>query len=184
MKSTEVQAELGTRNEQNEVSLDGENSFLLVTLKPNGAIEFCKKPQQVSGLSDSEGESFSWMTIFHPQDAERVKDELSVAWKTGEPLEPEARLRRADGEYRWYLMKSCTTRGRGRKYRQVAWNQDRHRGAQAGGGLVHRRESPSQDDMRSGDTHTVILDGLCRLVEEVSDGAIASILLLDPNDHV
>ena len=33
-----------------------------------------------------------------------------------------------------------------------------------------------------GDSSPVILDGLCRLVEEVSDESLASILLLDPND--
>lgn len=178
----EVQQVQEEGNEQREISLDAKNSFLVVTLKPNGAIEFCKKPQQVSGLSDSEGESFSWMTIFHPQDAERVKDELSVALRTGEPLETEARLRRADGEYRWYLMSLAPLEDEDANI--VKWHgtkidiEERKRAE-----VLFIGENRLLRMIARGDTHTVILDGLCRLVEEVSDGAIASILLLDPNDY-
>ena len=42
--------------------------------------------------------------IFHPEDAERVTDERSSKIKLGMPFELEARVRRNDGIYRWFLI--------------------------------------------------------------------------------
>ena len=41
--------------------------------------------------------------ITHPEDAESLKEGVRQAMSRGEPFETEARLRRHDGEYRWFL---------------------------------------------------------------------------------
>jgi PAS domain S-box-containing protein len=41
--------------------------------------------------------------LFHPQDAERISSERASKFRSGSPYEFEARLRRRDGQYRWFL---------------------------------------------------------------------------------
>lgn len=41
--------------------------------------------------------------VFHPDDLERVRAEHQTAFATGEPFEIELRIRRNDGQYRWFL---------------------------------------------------------------------------------
>jgi transcriptional regulator with GAF, ATPase, and Fis domain len=44
-------------------------------------------------------------TLFHPQDAERMRCEQPSKFRSGSPYEFEARLRRRDGQYRWFLFR-------------------------------------------------------------------------------
>jgi PAS domain S-box-containing protein len=46
----------------------------------------------------------------HPEDAERVAESWRRKMPAGEPFEDEIRLRRADGEYRWFLVRTMPLR--------------------------------------------------------------------------
>jgi PAS domain S-box-containing protein len=46
----------------------------------------------------------------HPEDIPRVLEKWSAAMAAGEPYEDEMRLRRADGEYRWFLIRTVPLR--------------------------------------------------------------------------
>ena len=48
------------------------------------------------------------MNAFHPED--RAEEEWRAAFAAGEPFEKEARLRRADGAYRWFLLRAMPLR--------------------------------------------------------------------------
>ena len=48
------------------------------------------------------------MNEFHPED--RAEEEWRAAFAAGEPFEREARLRRADGAYRWFLLRAVPLR--------------------------------------------------------------------------
>jgi C4-dicarboxylate-specific signal transduction histidine kinase len=48
------------------------------------------------------------MNAFHPED--RAEEEWRAAFAAGEPFEKEARLRRADGAYRWFLLRGVPLR--------------------------------------------------------------------------
>ncbi len=54
-------------------------------------------------LDDSLGDG--WNKPFHPEDAPRAGEAWRKATSTVSPYEIESRLRRADGEYRWWLMR-------------------------------------------------------------------------------
>jgi formate hydrogenlyase transcriptional activator len=74
--------------------------------QPDGSME-CLNGQfyEYTGLSQDEPPGRAWESFVHPDDLERV----SSYWKahrSGEPAEIEFRLRRFDGEYRWFLVRA------------------------------------------------------------------------------
>ncbi len=48
-------------------------------------------------------QGWGWTAAIHPEDVAGIVDKWRTALATGEPFEAEARVRRADGEYRWFL---------------------------------------------------------------------------------
>ena len=64
-----------------------------------------------TGLSLEEGVGWTWMKALHPED--KAMDDWRTALAAGEPFEKGARLRRADGEYRRFLLRlfRCATSG-------------------------------------------------------------------------
>jgi PAS domain S-box-containing protein len=57
------------------------------------------------GLAFEEWRNADLNTLFHPQDAERVTSQQESNFRSGTPYEFEARLRRRDGQYRWFLFR-------------------------------------------------------------------------------
>ena len=52
----------------------------------------------------------AWKSTNHPDDLDRALNKWQAALATGEPLELETRYRRADGQYRWFLVRSVPLR--------------------------------------------------------------------------
>jgi PAS domain S-box-containing protein len=72
---------------------------------PSGSADFLNRHfRKYTGLSLEEGLSWGWMNAFHPDD--RLMEEWRQAFAAGQPFEKEARLRRADGRYRWFLIRA------------------------------------------------------------------------------
>ena len=57
------------------------------------------------GLTLKEWKTSALDRLLHPQDAERVTREAPGKFQSGSPHETEARLRRKDGQYRWFLFR-------------------------------------------------------------------------------
>jgi formate hydrogenlyase transcriptional activator len=57
------------------------------------------------GLTLEEWQGADMDTLLHPQDAQRVMRECLDKFRSGSPYEFEARLRRRDGQYRWFLFR-------------------------------------------------------------------------------
>ncbi len=55
-------------------------------------------------------EDLFWREYLHPDDRERTLERWSYSLKTGEPYEIDYRLRRHDGEYRWFLAQGLPER--------------------------------------------------------------------------
>ena len=70
--------------------------------------------------------------LFHPEDVERLKEERQRALSGDRPFENEQRIRREDGQYRWFLFRYNPLRGpEGRVLRWYATATDIHERKQA-----------------------------------------------------
>jgi PAS domain S-box-containing protein len=72
---------------------------------PDGAVDFLNQRwREYTGLSLQEAIDEPTRTV-HPDDLPRALQKWSVDMPAGDPYEDEMRLRRADGEYRWFLIR-------------------------------------------------------------------------------
>jgi PAS domain S-box-containing protein len=73
---------------------------------PDGPNEFLNKRwHEYTGLSPEESHGWGWKTAFHPEDLPALMEKWQELLVTGEPGEIEARLRRHDGVFRWFLIR-------------------------------------------------------------------------------
>jgi len=80
------------------------------SLLPDGAVEFVNQRWlDYTGLSLEEALEDA-IHIVHPEDLPSVMEKWSVDMAAGETCEYEMRLRRADGEYRWFLVRTVPLR--------------------------------------------------------------------------
>ncbi len=78
---------------------------------PDGSNEFLNQRwHDYTGLSEEEAHGWGWRFAFHPDDLENLLDTWKGLLLSGEPGEIEARLRRFDGEYRWFLIRAAPHR--------------------------------------------------------------------------
>jgi PAS domain S-box-containing protein len=76
---------------------------------PDGSADFLNmRFLEYTGLSLEKGMGWGWMEAFHPDD--RLKEEWRAALAAGKPFEKEARLRRADGVWRWFQIRAVPLR--------------------------------------------------------------------------
>ena len=73
---------------------------------PDGPNEFLNKRwHEYTGLSPEESHGWGWQAAFHPEDIPPLMERWRELLVSGEPGEIEARLRRHDGVYRWFLIR-------------------------------------------------------------------------------
>src|SRR5262249_54476743 len=78
---------------------------------PDGSAEFLNQRWlEYTGLTLKEGLDWGGKVAVHTEDLARFMDRWRAALAEGKPLETEARLRRADGEYRWLLIRAVPLR--------------------------------------------------------------------------
>jgi PAS domain S-box-containing protein len=74
--------------------------------RPDGNVDFFNQRWlDYTGLTLSEAHDWGWAKAFHPDDLGRVNDYWRSHILSGEPAEMEARIRKADGSYRWFLVR-------------------------------------------------------------------------------
>ena len=75
--------------------------------RPDGPNEFVNKGwHEYTGLSEEQSHGWGWQTAFHPDDLPGLMEKWIKMLTSGEPDEIEARLRRHDGVYRWFLIRA------------------------------------------------------------------------------
>src|SRR5271163_4431149 len=73
---------------------------------PDGSNEFLNRRwHEYTGLSPEESRGWGWQTAIHPDDRDSLLEKWRGVLVTGESAEMEARLRRHDGVFRWFLMR-------------------------------------------------------------------------------
>jgi PAS domain S-box-containing protein len=78
---------------------------------PEGQVDFVNdRWLQFTGSALDEAFGWKWETVLHPDDRTRVVADWHAALKHGQAMESEARVRRADGEYCWWLIRNAPLR--------------------------------------------------------------------------
>jgi PAS domain S-box-containing protein len=81
--------------------------ILAWSARADGGVDFFNQRWlDYTGLTQSEAHGWGWANAFHPDDLGRVSDHWRSHILSGEPGEIEARLRRFDGSYRWFLLRA------------------------------------------------------------------------------
>ena len=133
---------------------------------------------EYTGLATEQARDWGWTVALHPDDVNGLVDYWRSVLDSGEPGEMEARLRRFDGVYRWFLFRATPSfDADGRVVKWFGTNtdiEDRKRGEclLAGENLVLEMTA------RGGSLES-ILEALCRVVEQTASGCLCSVLLID-----
>jgi PAS domain S-box-containing protein len=78
---------------------------------PDGAVDFVNNRWlQYTGLSREDSLGWRWTATIHRDDFTRATDYWRAVLLSGEPAELEQRLRRSDGEFRWFLCRYVPVR--------------------------------------------------------------------------
>jgi PAS domain S-box-containing protein len=109
---------------------------------PDGAVQFRNRRWvEYTGLSQlGKAEEVGKIAV-HPEDVDRIVRRMGASFASGEPFEEEMRIRRTDGEYRWFLSRAVPLRDKRGKV--VKWYgaatdiQDRKRAEELQGELAH-----------------------------------------------
>jgi formate hydrogenlyase transcriptional activator len=74
---------------------------------PDGSKEFLNQRwHEYTGLSPAEAHGWGWKVVVHPDDLDRLLEEWQVILASRASGEMEVRIRRFDGEYRWFLVRA------------------------------------------------------------------------------
>jgi PAS domain S-box-containing protein len=156
---------------------------MVFSVRPDGSTEFVSQNwQEYAGLSLENTTGAGWQTTIHPDDLETHLIKWRASLANGQPFENEVRHRRANGEYRWFLVRAVPLRderGNALRWYGILTDIDDRKRAEA----LLTGEKRILDMVAKGDSLPQILDSLCRLVEEQASGVLASILLVD-GDHL
>ena len=80
---------------------------LVTRATPDGALDFINNRWlEFLGVSMETVNGWGWTKVTHPEDLENFLNAWRSAMDSGKPLEAEARVRRADGHYRWLLIRA------------------------------------------------------------------------------
>jgi PAS domain S-box-containing protein len=78
---------------------------------PTGFVEFLNQRWlEFTGLSAEQASGFGWSVAIHSDDAKGLIDYWQAALTSGTEVDVEARMRRFDGQYRWFLFRASPLR--------------------------------------------------------------------------
>jgi formate hydrogenlyase transcriptional activator len=146
---------------------------------PDGTTEFLNRRWlDYTGLSLKEALGWGWTSAVHPVDREKLVATWRALIDSGEPGEESARLRRFDGEYRWFLFRVVPARDEAgaivRWYGTNTEIEDLHR-AQA----LIATEKKTMEMIGSGLSLQATLENLCDTIDAQSPKIVSAVLLMD-----
>jgi len=79
--------------------------------RPDGSVDFINQRfLEFTGRSMQDILGRGWESLLHPEDLTSYVGQWQAAVAIGEPMESEARVRRADGDFRWLLIRNVPLR--------------------------------------------------------------------------
>ena len=154
---------------------------LIWTALPDGSIDFLNRRWcDYTGLTPAEGGVWGWTSVVHPDDLPRLLEHWPSLLAASEPGEIDARLRRSDGSFRWFVFRAVRLRdddGQTIKWYGQATDIDDRRRAE----VMLAAENRVLELVVKRESLPVVLDALCRFAEEAATNALCSVLLVAPD---
>ena len=151
---------------------------------PDGAVQFRNRRWvEYTGLPQLGKAEEAGTIAVHPEDRDRIERRMGASFASGEPFEEEMRIRRTDGEYRWFLCRCVPLRDKRGKV--VKWYgaatdiQDRKRAEQLQADLAHTNRVSTLGELVASISHE-----LAQPITATTNNAKASLRWLqrDPPD--
>src|SRR5580704_9416732 len=96
---------LGQEAARLQTVIDMVPSFLWTSF-PDGSKEYLNKRwYEYTGLTLEQGKGWGWKVVVHPDNLDQLVREWLALLDSPKPGELETRIRRFDGEYRWFLIR-------------------------------------------------------------------------------
>jgi PAS domain S-box-containing protein len=148
---------------------------------PDGSVEFANPRWfEYTGLSPEEARSLGWKAAIHADDLETMMIKGQALLASGQPGEIEARMRRRDGEYRWFLIRAKPLRNeQGDVVKWYGTNTDIEDRKRAESLLA--AEKRTLEMIAGGARLTDILENLCDTIDAQASGIISTAMLMDPD---
>jgi len=87
---------------------------------PDGSASFINRGWlDYTGMSAEEAQNWGWKATIHPDDVQGLEENWGSSLSSGMPVEAEARMRRFDGAYRWFLHRANPLRDESKRI--VKW---------------------------------------------------------------
>jgi PAS domain S-box-containing protein len=125
---------------------------------PDGAVQFRNRRWiEYTGLSQWGKAEEAGTVAVHPEDRDRIVRRLGASFASGEPFEEEMRIRRTDGEYRWFLSRAVPLRDKRGKvvnwYGAATDIQDRKDAEQLRADLTHASRVSTMGELVASISH-------------------------------
>ena len=152
---------------------------------PDGHIDYLNlRWRQFTGLTLREAGGWGWQVAIHPDDVTGLVENWRALLAFGKPGETEARLRRFDGEYRWFLHRAAPLYdGAGKLVKWYGQTTDIENLKRAEALLS--TEKCTFELIAEGASLEVILEYLCNCFDGHSPDVISAFFLMEPDaDHL
>ena len=75
--------------------------------RPDGYCDFLNRRWlEYAGMSAEEARGWGWADVIHPDDRQQLSEHWRSCLASGGPVDTEARMRRFDGTYRWFIFRA------------------------------------------------------------------------------
>ena len=147
--------------------------------RPDGSAEFLNRRWlDDTGLSAEEASDWGWTAALHTEDRDRLVDFWRHLLDSGEAGEIEARLRRYDGDYRWFLFRVEPVRdNHGGILKWYGANTDIEDRKRAEALLA--AEKRTLEMIASGACLADILERLCETIDAQAPNIKSAVMLMD-----
>jgi len=147
--------------------------------RPDGSAEFLNRRWlDYTGLSAEEASDWGWTAVLHTEDRDRLMDFWRHLLDSGEAGEIEARLRRFDGDYRWFQFRIEPVRdSHGNIFKWYGANTDIDDRKRAEALLA--AEKRTLEMIASGASLAEILESLCETIDGQTRNIKSAVMLMD-----
>jgi len=152
---------------------------LVWSARPDGSAEFFNRRWlDYAGLTPEEASDWGWTAALHPEDRGRLMDYWRHLLASGKAGETEARLRRFDGEFRWFLFRAEPVLNRlGNISKWYGANTDIEDRKRAEALLA--AEKRTLEMIANGARLADILENLCNTINTQAPNVISAVMLMD-----